>query len=99
MNDADPVERDRAKPRPLFLHDFTEAVRTCGHTPAPGDVTVSCDDPATITVATMGRALTADIDEARANAELIVQAVNDREALIAALGSDEYEALVALSKA
>jgi hypothetical protein len=59
-------------PGPWFVHDFSAVP---GFTnPTPGDVTVSCDHPATIAVASMDRALTATIDEARANARLIAAA-------------------------
>lgn len=74
-----------ATARPWIVHDFTDAVQQCGHTPSPGDVTVSCDHPATINVASMGPALTASPEEARANARLIVRAVNSHDELVAAL--------------
>ncbi len=72
---------DKSTPRPWFLHDFTGAFEA----PTPGDVTISCDHPATITVASMGRALTGTLEEARANAALIFHAVTARDALVAAL--------------
>ena len=63
-----------ATPRPWFVHDFTELY------PTPDNVTVSCVAPDSITVASMARALTATLDEARANAALIVAAVNSYRA-------------------
>ena len=68
-------------PTPWFVHDFTGL----GINATPRDVTISCDHPATITVAYMGNALTSTIVEARANARFIVTAVNAHEALVAAL--------------
>jgi hypothetical protein len=62
----------RATKGPWFVHDFTGP--EVNDDPQPQDVTVSCDHPATITVASMGRALTATLDEARANAALIALA-------------------------
>lgn len=84
----------KATPRPWFVHDFTGAVMP-QHEPSPGDVTVSCDHPASITVATMGRSLTATLDEARANAALIVKTVNERGELLSILRGciDAFEAI------
>lgn len=59
-------------PGPWFVHDFSEAPGFAN--PSPADVTVSCDHPATITVASMDRAMTATLGEARANAHLIAAA-------------------------
>lgn len=50
---------------PWFIHDFSEI---------GGAVTVSCDHPATITVATMHRAMTAELAEQQANAAYIAAA-------------------------
>lgn len=66
-------------PGPWFVHDFSEICLE--QAPQVGDVTVSCDHPATITVARMGRALTATIEEARANARLIAAAPDLLEAM------------------
>jgi len=57
---------------PWFVHDFTDPA--IASIPRPADVTVSCDHPATITVAFMGNAMTATLEEARANARLIAAA-------------------------
>ena len=75
---------------PWFAHDFTELF---------GDnsmqVTISCTHPDTITVCSMDRGLTGDIGESRANARLIVTAVNYhhrlREALRGALNAKSME--------
>ena len=72
-----------ATPTPWFVHDFSGLAES----PSPGDVTISCDHPATITVASMGRALTGTLYEAQDNADLIVRAVNLHHRLIAALRS------------
>jgi hypothetical protein len=47
---------------PWFVHDFSGI---------EGEVTVSCDHPATLTVAYMGSALTGTLEEKRANAKAI----------------------------
>src|SRR4051812_21938380 len=57
-----------------FLHDFADPAVSSD--PSPSDVTISCDHPATITVAYMGNAMTARLDEARANAAFLVALVN-----------------------
>lgn len=77
-------------PGPWFVHDFADPAVSSD--PGPEDVTVSCDHPATITVASMGRAMTATLDEARANARLIAAAPDMLEAVKAslALGSKVY---------
>ena len=56
---------------PWFVHDFREVAED------PNDlycITISCSHPDSITVAYMGRALTATPEEALANAALIAQA-------------------------
>lgn len=79
-------------PGPWFVHDFADPAVSSD--PGPEDVTVSCDHPATITVASMGRAMTATLDEARANARLIAAAPDMLEALreAQAVLSDYYRA-------
>lgn len=59
-------------PGPWFVHDFADPAIVWN--PSPAHVTVSCDHPATITVASMDNALTATLEEARANARLIAAA-------------------------
>ena len=54
-------------PGPWFVHDF----RGASESPSVQDITVSCDHPATITVCSMDRALTATDEEALANARRI----------------------------
>lgn len=78
------ADLSKATARPWLVHDFTNAISP-SYVPSPGDVTVSCDHPASITVAYMGGSITGSLDEARANAALIVRAVNERDELIAAL--------------
>jgi hypothetical protein len=51
--------------RQWFMHDFSEI---------GGSVDVSCDHPASITVATMGNGMTATIEEKRAHAAFIAAA-------------------------
>ena len=70
---------------PWFLHDFADPAVSAD--PSPEDVTISCDHPATITVALMGRALTATLDEARANAAYIVALANAHRSGILRLAS------------
>jgi hypothetical protein len=67
-------------PGPWFMHDFAHP--SVSSDPGPQDVTVSCSTPDTITVASMGNALTATLDEARANAQLIAAAPDMLEALL-----------------
>lgn len=55
---------------PWFVHDF----RGASEHPDVHDITVSCDHPATITVCSMDRALTAAPEEALGNANLIARA-------------------------
>ena len=55
---------------PWFVHDF----RGASEHPDVHDITVSCDHPATITVCSMDRALTATPEEALGNANLIARA-------------------------
>ena len=74
-------EHNKAAPRPWFVHDFANVV-DCGHAPSFSDITISCDHPATITVASMGRGFTASMEEARAGAALIVAAVNAYDDMI-----------------
>lgn len=73
---------DKATPLPWFLHDFSSAAELFGYEQSPGQVTISCDHPATLSVAVMAKAITGEIEEARANALLIVRAVNNFGALI-----------------
>lgn len=54
---------------PWFLHDFADIA--VSEFPSVNDVTVSCDHPATSTVCQMGNAMTATLEEARANAAFI----------------------------
>jgi hypothetical protein len=54
---------------PWFVHDFADPA--VSSSPSCHDVTVSCDTPATITVAYMGNGLTRELSEARANARAI----------------------------
>jgi len=54
-------------PGPFFVHDFTAL---------GGTVDVSCDHPATLTVASMGNALTGTHAEKVANAHLFAAAPN-----------------------
>lgn len=70
-------------PTPWFVHDFTEVPDFTD--PLPVDVTISCDHPATITVASMDRGMTATLEEARANAAFIVHAVNLHDEMVEAL--------------
>jgi hypothetical protein len=58
---------------PLFVHDFSEI---------GGEVTVSCDHPATITVATMDNGLTGALAEKQANAEMFANAPSDLRYLL-----------------
>jgi len=60
---------EKATLGPWFMHDFTSP--EVNDNPGCDDVTVSCDHPATITLAYMARALTGTLDEARNNANLI----------------------------
>lgn len=76
---------EHATPRPWFVHDFTEGVKAMGHTPTVADVTISCDHPATLTVASMGNAFTGTFEEARDNARLMVASVTARDELVNAL--------------
>lgn len=70
---------------PLFVHDFADPAVSSN--PSPGDVTLSCDHPATLTVAVMGNGMTATLEEARANARKLARLWNtDR---IAPVGEDE----------
>lgn len=66
---------------PWFVHDYTSVAVSL----SPANITVSCDHPAEITICSMGRALTADLAEARANARRIVRCVNAHDDLVAAL--------------
>ena len=66
---------DAATEGPMFLHDFAHPAVSSA--PGPQDVTISCDDPATITIAFMGNGLTASLEEARANARFFVRLWND----------------------
>jgi hypothetical protein len=70
---------------PWFLHDFREA----SDNPCVSDITVSCDHPATITVANMANALTGKDAEALANAAFIALS---REAVPALLDTIERHA-------
>jgi hypothetical protein len=82
---------DKATPTPWFVHDFS-GIAACDQDSTgarPCDVTISCDDPATITVAVMDRGLTGTMEEARANAALIMCAVNSHAALVSALEAME----------
>ena len=74
-------------PTPWFVHDFTEVPDFTD--PLPVDVTISCDHPATITVASMDRGMTATLEEARANAAFIVHAVNLHDEMVEALREAE----------
>lgn len=67
MIDLDDLERKAraATEGQWFFHDFSAL---------GGDVTVSCDHPASITVAYMGRSLTATLVEQQANAAFIAAA-------------------------
>ena len=67
---------------PWFVHDF----RGASEHPDVHDITVSCDHPATITVCSMDRALTATPEEALGNANLIARAP-----LLAAVARDAVE--------
>lgn len=49
---------------PWFFHDFSGV----SDNPKASDITVSCDHPATITIAEMGKGVTGDLKEAEANA-------------------------------
>lgn len=60
---------EKATLGPWFMHDFTSP--EVNDNPGCDGVTVSCDHPATITLAYMARALTGTLDEARNNANLI----------------------------
>jgi hypothetical protein len=59
-------------PGPWFVHDFADPA--VSDAPGPHDVTVSCVTPDHIEVASMGRAMTATLEEARANARLMAAA-------------------------
>lgn len=67
----------------LFIHDF----RGASDKPSVHDITISCDHPATITVAYMGNALTATPEEALANAKKFVALHNSAPALFAVVGA------------
>lgn len=68
----------KATEGPFFVHDF----RAASCEPTVWDVTVSCDNPATITVAAMGPGLTGTADEALANAGFFAEARNQVRALL-----------------
>lgn len=70
----DDAEKTAATKGPLFVHDFAHP--EVSSNPSPGDVTLSCDHPATITVAFMGNGMTGTLDEARANAAKIARLWN-----------------------
>lgn len=86
---------DGVTPGPWFLHDFTD--KSINPDPRARDVTVSCDHPATITVAEMGGGLegSRSLDQARNDAAYItavdpqtVAAIIDRyERMEKALGA------------
>lgn len=98
MTDTDTLRKraEAATPGPWFHHDFSELV---GSEPSTTDVTVSCDHPATISVALMAGGLQGSVGEAalaqaRSDAAFIAAA---REAVPALL--DEIDALRAKVKA
>lgn len=70
-------------PGPWFVHDFRQA----SSQPALADITVSCVTPDTLTVCSMGNALTATVEEAVANARLIAAAP---DGLAFAIAHDAY---------
>lgn len=72
-----------------FLHDFTGP--EINNIPSSRDVTVSCDHPATITVAEMGRGLTGTLEEARANASFIAHSRADIPWLLSTLRAVEAD--------
>lgn len=72
-----------------FLHDFTGP--EINNIPSSRDVTVSCDHPATITVAEMGRGLTGALEEARANASFIAHSRTDIAFLLSTLRAVEAD--------
>lgn len=69
-----------ATPRPWFVHDFSHPILWDKDLPPAHSVTISCDDPATITVARMGGGLYGDalgLEQAKFDAAFIVEAVNN----------------------
>lgn len=81
-----------ATPGPWFLHDFTDA--SINPDPKARDVTVSCDHPATITVAEMGGGLWGhkSLEQARKDAKYI-SVVNPETILIFLSKIEELEGL------
>lgn len=85
---------DKATSEPWFVHDFADVAVSSA--PSANDVTVSCDHPATITVAFMGGGLEgslgdAGIEQGRKDADFIAHARTDIPDLIAALEAAERE--------
>jgi len=79
-----PTDTRETTPRPWFVHDFTDPAINAG--PTPADVTISCTTPDSLSVAYMASGLTDTLDEARANAALIVRAVNNIDEVVEVLG-------------